>query len=91
MNGYINAASPERPWTWKDKLRSKLFPFTICHIPEASDFQDVIVTRTRSELSLADRLRVLFTGKIETETRIVTENMVGETRSNSVVRCGRFF
>ena len=82
---------PERDWTWRDKLRSKIFPFIPCPIPESPpSFQDVVITKCRSDLSLIDRLRVLITGKVETETRIVTENMVGQHRSNSVIRCGRF-
>jgi hypothetical protein len=87
-----STCSPETPWTWRDKLCARVFPFTICNIPEApASYQDVIVSKSRSSLCFTDRLRVLFTGKVEVETRIVTENMIGSHRTNSVIRCGRFF
>ena len=78
--------------TWRCRLRAKLFPFTICELPEAPpSFQDVLISISRSQLSFMDRLRVLFTGKVEVETRTVTENMIGSHRTNSVLRAGRFF
>ncbi len=89
---YIQAESLQRRWTWREKLRAKLFPFVICHVPEAPpSFQDVIVSKSRSNLSFTDRLRVLITGKVEVETRIMTDVVIGSHRTNSVIRCGRFF
>jgi hypothetical protein len=81
-----------QPWGWREKLRAKVFPFTICHTPEApAQFQDVLISKVRSELSFLDRIRVLFTGRVEVEVRTVTENLIGGTATNSVVRCGRFY
>lgn len=79
-------------WTWKDRLRARIFPFVPCDLPQApASFKDVIVTKVKSDLSVVDRIKVLITGKIEIETRVVTENMVGEHRTAAVVRAGRFF
>jgi len=89
-----NCCAPDQPctWTWRDRLRSKLFPFVICHVPEAPpSFQDCIVTKSKSVLSFTDRLRILLTGKVEVEVRIVTEHVVGSIRTNSVLRAGRFW
>lgn len=77
--------SSSRPWTWRDKLRCKLFPPQHCDLPEAPAlFQDVLVCRVTSELSMLDRLRVLITGRIRVESRTVTENMMGSHRTKSI-------
>lgn len=74
-----------RPWTWRDKLRCKLFPPQHCELPEApATHKDVLVCKVFSELSMIDRLRVLITGRIKVETRTVTENVIGDTKTNSV-------
>jgi hypothetical protein len=81
-----------REWTWKDRLRAKLFPNTPCYVPEAPrHYKDCLSTTVRSHLCFTDRLRVLLTGKAEVEIKIVTENVVGGTRTASVFRSGRFF
>src|SRR5690348_2521342 len=68
-----------RPWTWKDKLRCKLFPPQYCDLPEAPPtHKDVLVCRVTSELSWLDRLRVLATGRLQVESRTVTENVIGD-------------
>ncbi len=74
-----------RPWTWKDKLRCKLFPPQHCGLPEAPPtHKDVLVCRVTSELSWRDRLRVLATGRIRVESRTVTENLIGRHITRSV-------
>lgn len=74
----------------KRKVYRKLFPFEPCPLPDApASFQDVVITRTKIFVSFADRLRILFTGKAEVETRTVTENIVGGTRTASVLRAGQ--
>lgn len=81
-------ATPD-PVPWYRRLYNRVFPWVPCELPEApASFQDVIISRAKVNLSFADRLRVLFTGKLEVETRIVTENLVGSTRSKSVTRPG---
>lgn len=76
----------------KQRLLNKLFPYTPCFVPEApSDFKDCVITKTRSSLGALDRIRVLVTGKIEVECKTVTQHIVGQTFSESVCRCGRFW
>jgi hypothetical protein len=82
----------ENKWTWREKLRARLFPFTPCTLPDSpASWKDCVVSITRCELSFVDRLRVLFTGKLEVETRTVTEHIVGGTKTNGAVRAGRFW
>lgn len=74
-----------RPWTWKDKLRCKLWPPQHCDLPEAPPtHKDVLVCRVTSELSWLDRLRVLVTGRIRVESRTVTEHEIGDHKTKSV-------
>lgn len=76
---------------WRDRVRAFFFPFVICHVPEApAHYLDCIVTRSRTSLSFMDRLRIFCTGKVEVETRIVTEYTVGDTVTNTVLRAGKF-
>lgn len=75
----------ERPWTWKDKLRVKLFPPQHCDVPEApAHFRDALVCRVVSELSWLDRLRVLVTGRIQVESKTITEHAIGCHKTQSV-------
>jgi len=73
-------------WTWRDRLRWKLFPVRSheCHPPEG-DFTDCIIMEVRSSLSLMDRLRFLFSGRLQMRAYIATEHVVGATKSNTVV------
>lgn len=65
-------------WTWKDKLRSRLFPFKPCILPEApSTHKDVLISKTVCCLDVVDRIKLLFTGRLHVETRTVTENEIG--------------
>jgi len=74
-----------QPWTWRDRLRHKLFPSNYCPLPPApASYADVVVVRTVVSLSLIDRVRVLLSGKLTVETRTVTENVVGGTVTGSV-------
>jgi hypothetical protein len=70
----------ERSWNWKDKLRVKLFPPEHCPLPEAPPtHQDVIHMNCYGELSILDRLRILITGRVKVEAKIVCQNIVGDT------------
>lgn len=72
--------------TLKDKIRWKLFPTRFCYLPETSIiYKDVVTIRSYTNLSLIDRLRVLITGRIATESKTVTENEVGNCTSKSVL------
>ncbi len=72
-------------WTWRERLRFKLFPDRYCPLPEASAVhKDCVVIRTVVVLSALDRLRVLWSGRVTVETKTVTENIVGATTTASV-------
>lgn len=87
----MNTFSLDRPWGWRERWKAKFFPFIPCELPEApASFQDVIITKSKSVLSWKDLMRVIITRKIEVETRIVCENPIGNHKSASVIRCGRF-
>jgi hypothetical protein len=62
-----------------------LFPAQHCDLPEApASYKDVLTCRVTSNLSMTDRIRVLITGRIRVETKIVTENLLGDHKSASV-------
>lgn len=75
----------DTPWTWRDRVRSRLLPTRYCDVPGApAAYRDCVVVKTVASLSLLDRLRVLVTGKLIVETKTVTENIVGATVTASV-------
>jgi len=75
----------ESPWTWKEKLRAKLFPLNHCELPEApATHKDVLVVETFVTLGWMDRFRVLISGRLRVDTRTVTENTVGDCKTASV-------
>lgn len=75
----------DTPWTWREKLQFKLFPSRHCSLPDApASHLDCIVVRTVVTLSLLDRLRVLWSGRLTVETKTVTEHIVGATTTASV-------
>jgi hypothetical protein len=75
----------DTPWTWRERLRFKLFPSRHCSLPEAPvTYLDCVVSTTRAEFSFLDRLRILLTGKCVVQTKTVCQNVVGETRTSSV-------
>lgn len=66
-------------------MRIKLFPPQHCELPEApATHKDVLICKVVSELSLIDRLRVLFSGRVRVESRTVTENVIGDHKTNSI-------
>lgn len=74
----------DAPWTWRRRLRARLFPVKHCFAPEAPvHFKDCINMTAVTKLSLADRLRCLLTGVVVQHSRIVTEHEVGNTISAS--------
>ncbi len=75
----------DTPWTWKEKLRFKLFPSKPCPLPDApATHEDVVVVITVVYLGVLDRMRVLVSGHLTIETRTVTEHVVGDARTSSV-------
>lgn len=82
VQGAMFLSSGDDPRTWRDKLRSKLFPARHCFAPEApSHFKDCVTVRAVSTMSWIDRLRILWTGIVVTHVRTVTENEVGDSRT----------
>lgn len=76
----------ETPWTWRDRLRFRLFPSRHCQLPDApATYADCVVVTTTAVLSWPDRLRVLLSGCLTIQTKTVTENVVGDTKTASVV------
>lgn len=86
----MNFAIAYQP-TWVDRLRWKLFPMETCDIPDIPA-RDCVIVRSRYRLSFLGRLRVLFSGRIEVETKTATENIVGACESSSClnVKAPRF-
>lgn len=75
----------DTPWTWRERLRFRLFPNRHCDLPEApATYQDCLVVTTVVRLSAIDRVRVLASGKLTVQTRTVTENIVGNAITSSV-------
>lgn len=50
--------------------------------PEHTEWRDACVTTTTVHLSLWDRLKLLWSGRVRIETRTQTENVVGWTRDD---------
>lgn len=71
--------------TFVQRLVGKFFPEQICLLPEApAEWKDCIHLNITCCLSLGDRIRLLFCGKLKVRAKVVTENAVGATVSNSV-------
>lgn len=76
-------------WPGRSKWMRRLLPGRIPEYPEAPEhWEGMIVQTVRVELSLADRVRVLLTGKLKVDSRIATEKDPGGTRSASVTAAG---
>ncbi len=72
-------------WSWKDRVKSKLFPARYCELQSApAEFKDCIVLKIGIGFSFLDRLRVLVSGKMKIETKIVCEHAVGGNIASSV-------
>lgn len=85
---YECCSAPDERSRWQ-KLRSRMFPARRCKIPDApSEFKDCIHGRSVAKLCFSDRLRVLLTGVIVSEMRIVTENEVGGTSTCAEIYVG---
>lgn len=64
----MNYALPYRPTTLMDRLRWKLFPVEMCETPDIPA-KDCVITRTVCKFSFGARLKILFSGRIEVETK----------------------
>ena len=73
---------PIRSW-----LRRKLFPWQpVCAPDTSEEWKDCLTSHTFCELSIADRIRVLLTGRLEVTTRRLSENVIGKTVAASGCR-----
>ncbi len=85
MNQDEHAFFVDSQWTWRDRVRAKLFPSQYCELPNApGEFKDCIVMKIGVGFSFVDRLRVLLSGKVNIEAKIVCENAVGTNIASSV-------
>lgn len=67
--------------TWWRRVLWHLFP---CQYIEAPDHGHYMRTRVETQFDWKDRLRILISGRVTTETVTETENMAGFCRSRSV-------
>lgn len=89
MEENVAVTASDSPWTWRDRLRRRLFPAEHCFAPEApAEFKDCITLRSVSRFTWIERLRLMWTGIVVTHARIVTENEVGDSRSAAVCYVG---
>lgn len=85
-----NCFACTRKFTLRERIGMKLFPSRHCEVPEeempvkSRNWQDVLVIRTSVVLSWADWLRVVFSGRINVETKTATERVLGCTKTSSV-------
>jgi len=76
----------DRPWGWRERLSAALYPRKHCPLPDApATFEGVLVSEVHIELGGVDWLRVLASGRLRVETRIVTEFKSGRTVTAGVV------
>jgi len=76
--------------TWMQRFIGRMFPARHCFAPEApAEWEDCISIRSVTSFSWLDRLRVLVTGVVVTETRTITEHTVGLSATASVCYPGR--
>ncbi len=67
-----------------ERLGWRFFPSRHCDIPDKVGMHDAVITVTKAELSFADRLRVLISGRVEVQSKTATENLVGSHETNAV-------
>lgn len=66
-------------FTWKHRLRLKLFPPNYPDCPRAPEnYKDVLHQNSVVELSFLDRIRILISGRIAIKSQTVTENLIGK-------------
>lgn len=67
------------------RLIDRLFPTKHCFLPVApAHYLDVVTVRSVTHFNLRDRLRILITGCVVTESKTVTQRIVGYCATNSV-------
>lgn len=85
----MGGLSPIPRSRWERFLR-RLFPRKHCFMPDVPwAVADVVTVTAVTRLSWIDRLRVLVTGILVFEARVVTENATGRNAANSECFVGR--
>lgn len=74
-------------------LVNRAFPYIPCPHPKLKgcNQQDELVVIAKIHLDIWDRLKVLFTGKLEVQTNTATEFQIGQSKGETVVRVGKFW
>lgn len=71
---------------WQEKIGRKLFPASYIEWPEMEGAKDGLHCDITVELSMLDRIRVLFSGKLEVTAKTATENLLGAHKTVTGVR-----
>lgn len=69
--------------THRERIGWRFFPSRHCDIPDKPGMRDCVVTRTTTDLSFLDRVRVLISGRIEVQSKTATENVIGDHATNA--------
>lgn len=81
-DGYALSLDP-RPW-WK-RTAAKMWPWRHLDVPDLPEWaKDAVFVETRVELSFADRLRVLVSGRIRVRSQTLTENAPARCETTSI-------
>lgn len=70
--------------TLRERIGWRLFPAQHCDVPDKPGMHDMIVSETKTELSFADRLRVLVSGRVRTVTKTATACLIGDHETSAV-------
>jgi hypothetical protein len=71
--------------TFLQRIGYKLFPHRGCEMPVESlkVCRDGIICKVKCSVSFMDRVRILFTGRVEVDVLTATENEVGACKTES--------
>ncbi len=73
------------PRAWWQRAISRLWPWTHLHVGDLPPWaQDAIYCDHRVSLSFADRLRVLFSGRLRLRSQTLTEHKPGRVETVSL-------
>lgn len=89
MGGIATDTMTIRPDTrpqWKRWL-AELFPWEPCEAPDSPpSWKETIVTRTGAHITWCGRLLILWSGRIEVETRTAAQHECGKTETKGITR-----
>lgn len=70
---------------WQDRINRVLFPYRYTELPEMDGAKDGLHCGVKVDFSFIDRLRILFSGKVEVTIKTTTENVIGKHVTNTGV------